>query len=298
MTSARKIAITGASGMVGYALGVEAVARGYEVLALARTNRHSLSGVQFHSIDLTEHRPVTEVLTQFAPDLLIHGAAITNHNECEENPSLAHALHVDATAHLAALMAKQNGRFVHLSTEAVYGNGNHAHGEEDECQPHGIYATTKLMGEKEALLMNPESLVLRVTPVGFSPNGEGRSLVEWLLGSLRGEREVVGFSDVFFTPIASFQLASLIFDLPGLNLRGTYNWGCADPISKFDFARRLAQALGFREDAVKMGRRYHDSSEHHGEMTSGKLAERLDRAPVCSADVIIDLSERIRNIKQ
>lgn len=248
--NAKNVLITGASGMLGYALCSEASNQGWNVWAIGRCDRHKQEGAAFVSLDLKNLDSVTSLLAEVNPDLVIHAAAITDKSLCEESPDTARTLHVDVSRVLAKSQNERHARFIHISTEAVYGNSKESHDERDLCYPVGVYAETKHIGEQAVLAVNPAALVLRCTPVGFSPCLTGSTLVEWLLRSFKANQQVNGYSDVFFTPITSFQLARFVLSNNSSCIRGVFNIGCSPVMTKYDLAMGLCSELGFDEALV------------------------------------------------
>jgi dTDP-4-dehydrorhamnose reductase len=289
----RKLLITGASGMVGYAVCKAAIERNYLVTGLARHDRHALPGMRFETIDLQYTDSLDSVFDQLKPDVVIHLSANTNQSECELNPESTRNLHVDASGLLAAASFKIGSKFIHISTEAVYGNlGLGLRKETDLCKPEGVYAITKKEGEIQVLAQHPEALILRVTPVGYAPNGTGKTLVEWLMGQLRSGQTITGYKDVHFTPVSSFSLARLIFDPRLDGVRGIYNWGNSEALSKYEFALLLASSIGYSTDSIRAGAR-HDSSPFYGGMSSHALSNLTGIPQPTTADLILDLKHNI-----
>ena len=80
MSSKPKILITGANGLLGQKLVEQLVAGGkFEVIATGKGPcRLNSEGFDYQDLDITDSSQVDEVITQFAPDSIIHGAAMTN----------------------------------------------------------------------------------------------------------------------------------------------------------------------------------------------------------------------------
>jgi len=287
----KKVLVTGASGMVGYAVCREALGQSLEVVGCGREDRHRIPGMRFVHVDLTDAAAVTAMLEAIAPDLVIHLAANTSHAECERNPGNTRQLHVGASEHLARLALNLSARFVHISTEAVYGNlGAGCRQESEVCQPAGIYASTKREAEERVLQTYSEALVLRVTPVGFTPNGSVRSLAEWLLSQFIRGGDVTGYVDAWFTPISSHFLAEMLMNPKLSGVSGIYNWGIGEVMTKYDFAVGLADAFGFLDAKVLPGRRDLNGSGYHGGMDSTALATALGMPLPNAADMFADLA--------
>lgn len=284
--------ITGAAGMLGYALCREAVAERGHVVGVDLVDRHCLPGVRGINADLRDLQRLSAIVEDVQPETIIHCAAMTSHAACESAPDAARQLHVEASACLARLAGELGARFVHISTEAVYGVRRTPHRESDMCEPEGVYAVTKLDGEKAVLNAKPSAMVLRATPVGYAPNGSGRTLGEWLIASLMNGETIRGFSDVLFTPIASSQFAQVILELVKTDWSGIFNCGCSDAMSKFEFARDLCLGLGYPRNRVVEAFRL-ASGVHHGEMDSTRLFGLMKARAPSSESVVQALVAQI-----
>lgn len=260
----RRVLVTGASGLLGFALTRELQEAGARVCGVWST--HPVSGACAESIrcDLRDREAVAEILVQTTPEVVVHAAALTDVGLCESDPALADAVNVQATRHLAMEAARAGAALVCVSSDAVYGDAAQPHHEDDACQPLSVYARTKLAGEEAALRHAPGALVLRTTIVGTAP-GDTKSLVAWLLRSFREGREVCGFQDVDFSPLFTTDFSRLLIAAVRLRLAGIWNLGASDACSKFHFARRLAEALDFDPHLVQ----------------PGKLADAALRGPRC-----------------
>lgn len=271
-----RILITGASGMVGYAVCREALELGFDVTGLGRTDRHSITGMKFIGVELTDAKAVCDIMHKIRPTLVVHLAANTNHALCEKDPEAARQLHVISTEHLASLSYHMNSHFIHVSSEAVYGNkGYGLRSETEVCHPQGVYAVTKLEAEAKVASAHSSALILRVTPVGFVSKKMGNTLAEWLFSQFVNQLPVMGYQDVFFTPISSNSLAKLLLDPKVLQLNGVYNWGISETISKYDFALELSASLGFKDSIIHAGKRFATDNVHHAAMDSSRLASAL-----------------------
>lgn len=286
----KKVLITGASGMVGYAMCRAAISNNYEVVGLGREDRHQISGMCFKTIDLRNTYDLRSFIEISQPDIVVHLAATTRQSDCENDPRSAKQLHVHVSGAIAAISRDIRSRFIHVSTEAVYGDlGPGLRKESDLCNPSGVYATSKKRGEEEVMLSNPDALVLRVTPVGCSPRGLKTSLAEWLASRMLKGIAITGYTDVLFTPVSSFALARLVFDSKLNGISGIFNWGNADVMSKYEFSFLLAKSLELDGTIITPGLGSKSGGVYFGGMDSRLLAARTTIEPPNTAELIDDL---------
>jgi dTDP-4-dehydrorhamnose reductase len=190
-----------------------------------------------------------KLVTAIRPTHIIHCAAATNIDWCEEHPAQAEQVNAQASAFLAGLACEFKAQFVYISTDAVFDGKQGNYSESDEPAPLNAYARSKLQGEQEVLRLCPSALVARVNIYGW--NGQNKlSLAEWILEQLAAGKQVPGFTDVHFTPMLANDLAEVLLAMLDRKLVGLYHVVGSERVSKFEFARRVAAVFGFDPERV------------------------------------------------
>jgi dTDP-4-dehydrorhamnose reductase len=237
--------ITGASGLLGGAVLRELGGEGWSHNVPALPDGTPLRRVELRGTG------AEEALREARPDLVVHCAALTDVDACEDDPGTARALNTEAPGRLAATAAVLGAGFVHISTDAVYdGERPGEHSEDDPPAPANAYARTKLDGERAVLEAHPGALVVRTTMHGWS--GPGRtSFSEAILGALRAGRRLTLFRDVVFSPLNVTDLAALIRRLAGSGASGVLNVAASDAVTKEAFGRLVARTFGLPEDPIE-----------------------------------------------
>ena len=247
---AKKLAVTGASGMLGTALALEARQRGYEVVALYHSALPTVPDVSAEKLDIREVQEVDRILSRVHPDVIMHAAAEVRVDWCEDHPDEAVRTNVDGTRNLAKVAARLGVQFLYVSTDSVFRGDRGKYREEDETCPLNVYASTKLAGEEATLSALPGAVVARTTFYGCG--GEHKpGLLGWILGELEQGREIPGFADVVFCPVAVDDVAGALLDLLEHNGSGKYHVVGSEAVTKYEFARRVAQRFGYDPNLVK-----------------------------------------------
>lgn len=248
-------------------------------------------GVIWNLLDILNKPKLVNLLEEEIPDVVIHCAALVNVDECEKNPSLAWAVHVEATANIAETIRQWGAKLIYVSSDSVF-NGRQAspYSEEDSPDPLNVYAKTKLEGEAVAL-SNTTGLALRTNIFGWSCL-ERVSFAEWVLKALVEGSKITMFADVFFTPLHVSHFSSLLSEALKVNLSGIYHLAGDSMISKYDFAIRMARIFGLETKDVLAGS---VESSHlkalrpkNMALSSRKLAEAISK-PMPTADSGITL---------
>ena len=247
----KKILVTGSNGMLGKDIvNVFLSDQGAKVYGADLSRDAMVEGVETIGIDLLNGNELKTMLQTVDPDVIIHCAANVDVDDCEKNRAKTQALHVEVTGQLASYKSG-NSRFIYISTDSVYGNKAGDHLETDRVQPINYYAQSKYDGEQAALAANPSAIVLRTNIYGFHRVPK-RSLVEWAIDNWRNGKRIDGFSDVWFNPVYTKQLARMIkLLLVGEKLSGVLNIGAKDKVSKYEFLLKLAGVFGYPQDMVR-----------------------------------------------
>lgn len=178
------------------------------------------------------------------PDFLINCAAYTAVDKAEQEKELAYQINAEAVGVLAAVCKEYQCRFIHVSTDYVFdGTANHPYREDDPTNPQGVYGATKLEGEKQALELNPDSIVIRTSWVYSS---FGKNFVKTILRLLGEKPSVNVVSDQLGSPTYAADLAKIILQIISANnwKSGIYNYSNEGVISWYEFAKAIAELSG------------------------------------------------------
>jgi dTDP-4-dehydrorhamnose reductase len=244
-----KILVTGASGLLGLNLALMEM----ETHAIVGADRSKLAGTPFELIkaDLLDPKVEHRLLDTVKPDAVIHTAALANLEDCEEQPETARLLNAQLPGELADACARRGIRMLHISTDAVFdGARDGVYTEEDTPNPQGVYACTKLEGERNVLSASPGATVVRVNFFGWSLSGT-RSLPEFFINNLSAGKQAQGFTDVFFCPMFVGDLGGILLKMLAKPLNGIYHVVGSESLSKYDFGVAIARRFGLDESLIQ-----------------------------------------------
>lgn len=249
-----RLLITGASGLLGINLALEAV-RDHTVFGQVHQHRLDLTALppaqRFTVIqaDLLAPQAVPRLLEETQPDWVIHCAALANLDACEADPAQAEQLNTIVPMQLAEHVARGGARLLHVSTDAVFDGERGGYTEDDQPNPLSVYARTKLAGEQAVAAANPQAIIARVNLFGWSMSGN-RSLAEFFFTNLSQRRQVKGFTDVYFCPLLANHMARIFLEMLRLNLHGLYHVVSSQCLSKYQFGVEIARRFGLDESLI------------------------------------------------
>ena len=247
------ILVTGASGLLGASILMQAREQGRTVAGISKRNILRGPGFDCHQVDLEDFDATRRIVAALRPASIIHSAAATQVDWCEDHGEQTDRLNVCVSSFLAALAAEMGASFLFVSTDSVFDGEKGDYSEEDPPAPLNVYAKSKLAAEKEVSGIHPSPLIVRVNMYGWNAQ-EKKSLAEWVLGELRAGKQVPGFTDIHFCPILGNHLAEIFLSMLDRGLTGTYHVAGAESISKYEFAKRVAGTFGLRADWVVAAR--------------------------------------------
>lgn len=243
------ILVTGASGLLGANVVLSAQKRGRKVVGLYHRHAVHLPGTELVGADLTQESEIRRVFDYVRPTAVVHCAAATNVDWCEENPAEAHKINATVSAGIAENASRLGARLLYVSTDSVFDGTRGDYAEADRPSPVNIYAQTKLQGEQEVLSQWPEAAIARVNLYGWNAQNK-QSLAEWILSQLLSGKTVTGFTDTIFCPILANDLAEILLAMLDRDLSGLYHVAGSEAVSKYEFARRVASAFGLNPAQV------------------------------------------------
>ena len=251
-----RILITGGSGLlaVNWALCRRNTD---EVWLGTHTRKISIPEVYTTPFELTSHGLIAQTIKSISPDVIIYAAALTNIEECENDPATAFLVNSRYAGLTSKVAFEENVKFVYVSTDQVFNGKTPFNNETDLPEPVNVYGLSKLDGENIVKKENPNALILRVNFFGWGP-AYRQSLSDWILTSLAQARRITLYDNVIFNPLNVSEIIEAAHDLLSFGAEGIYNLANSEAISKYDFGLKLADR--FKLDRHHIARGSYDSN--------------------------------------
>lgn len=241
--------ITGGSGLLGGNLARMASSRA-EVWTSYCEHPAPIAGCETIPLDLRDGEQVAAAVRGISPEVIIHAAALTTVDYCQQHLEEAWAINAGGSEAIAAAAAEVGARLVYISTDAVFQGDRGGYREHETAHPVNHYAASKLAGEVQVRRHLPAALVVRTTIYGWNARDK-RSLAEWIRDGLMEGRTLPLFTDIFFAPILVNDLADAIFDLIDLKATGIYHVAGSQRCSKYEFGMILAEVFGLAPSSIE-----------------------------------------------
>ena len=239
-----KILITGSNGLLGQKI-VRQLSNNSKLNYLATSqgqNRNSACpSTNYSSLDITNAVEVSNTISKYSPDYIIHTAAITNVDYCELNTSECEKVNVTGTKNLFDAAKKNGTHFLFLSTDFVFDGKKGNYKETDKPNPLSVYAKSKLDGE--LILMNSNysnwSIARTIIVFGEGENLSRSNIVLWAKEALSTGKALNVIDDQFRAPTWADDLAWGCIQICVQKRKGIYHLSGPESMSIFDLVMRI-----------------------------------------------------------
>ncbi len=238
----KRLLVTGISGLLGSNIALSGKNwRNFKIFGTFNSTPVTL-GQESVKMDLRNEQEVARVLQDVHPDIIIHAAAYTDVDGCEENQKLARAVNVKGTERIVNYAEKTGTKVVYISTDYVFDGETGNYTENDEVDPVDYYGQTKLDGEK--IISTLENyLICRISVLyGFEPT-DTLNFATWLLRELRQENTVKLIDDQYVTPTLASNAGRAIKFLLEERKQGVYHISGRECVNRYDFGVKLAEVF-------------------------------------------------------
>jgi len=230
-----KIFLTGSSGMLGI-----------DVLPILKEH-YNIVPVSRSDLDITDENLVHEAVISERVDRVIHMAASTNLDRCEEEPAQAFNVNALGTLNIARACAKSGARLIYISTSGVFsGKLGRPYTESDIPKPANVYGKSKYKGELHVLenLAHDKVTILRVGWL-FGGGKRDKKFVRKMFNLIRSNSKVFAVNDIFGSPNYSVDIGKAIVDFIKKEISGVFHiQNSGAPASRYEIATAIRDCLG------------------------------------------------------
>jgi len=238
-----KYFITGGSGLLGERLA--AVSNDNDELTLVHNSNPSENTIK---CDITNEKEVKSAVEKENPDVIIHCAAMTNVDLCEDESKMAYSVNGDGTGFLAKAAHDIDAKIIYVSTDFVFDGERGYYKEDEKVNPLGIYAKSKYDGEVQLAKYSDDWAIARVSVLyGWHSR---LNFTTWVIEQLRQKNEINIVTDQINSPTLADNAAEAIFKIAQKNKNGIFHTAGNDAINRFDFTRKIADAFDLDDSLI------------------------------------------------
>ncbi len=249
--------------------------------------------------DITDAQVVNRIFQKSKPDVVIHTASETNVDRCETERERAWKINVLGTRNLADACRETDAKMICISTDYVFDGEKSLYNEDDPPNPVDFYGLTKLEGERQVIRRCERWSVLR-TSVLYGRHPKKQDFATWVVNTLRQKKEITVVDDHFNTPTLAENLARIALEIAERDLQGIFHTSGSERISRFEFARKIAEAFDLDSSLIEpirmaelkawIAKRPRDSS-----LSTAKIQRELKTKPLDINGGLAKLKEELKS---
>ncbi len=187
-------------------------------------------------VDLTDKIQLSDCFKRVRPQAVIHAAAFSQPNDCEQQPEISEKINLQATIEIARLCAKSKIALVFTSSDLVFSGEAAPYREEDPVSPICLYGRHKADAEKAIRKICPDTTICRLPlMLGHAP-GTDSGFLGHMVRALRANQTLSLFTDEFRTTVDTDSAATglllalgqkgVLLHLGGCRRLSRFSMGC------------------------------------------------------------------------
>ena len=230
-----RFVVTGSAGQLGT-----------DLMKVLDRSRHDLVALSRDQLDVTDRSAVHATISDLAPDVVLHAAAMTSVDSCETEPDAAFAANALAPRWVVEACRDANAKMVLFSTDYMFsGELDRPYHEWDLTGPRSIYGLSKLAGEQET---HSEDLVVRTS---WLCGANGSNMVKTVLRLASQNTEMAFVDDQIGNPSFTIDVANMTLELIEAKATGVVHVTNQGATSWFGFVREILATAGHSIDLVR-----------------------------------------------
>lgn len=250
----KKILITGANGLLGRKLvSLLSQQKDLSLVATAKGDcRFFLpSKIVYRSLDITNADACKNLINEFQPDALIHTAAMTQVDVCEDEREACDIINIKGVSNLIKAIGNRNTHFVHLSTDFIYEGNEEEYFEDSKVNPLNYYGRSKWKSEKLFEKVSfPYSILRTVLVYGVVQDLSRTNIVLWAKAALEKGEKINVVDDQYRCPTLAEDLAYACLQVIQEKATGVYHVSGKDFLSILDIVFEIADYWGLDKSLI------------------------------------------------
>jgi dTDP-4-dehydrorhamnose reductase len=235
-----RILVTGAAGMLGDSLVPILGEDNHEVFP----TDINITDPRIKYLDVREIDEIFKIVNTIKPDMIIHLAAETDLENCEEKLDDAYKVNAMGTQNVALACQEKDIPLVYVSTAGVFdGSKETPYTEFDKPNPLNVYGLSKLEGEHFVKALLKKYFIVRA---GWMIGGgkKDKKFVYKIISQIEeGRKEIHAVIDKRGTPTYAPAFSAVLAKLIKTNFYGLYHLACLGTATRYDVASKIVEFL-------------------------------------------------------
>lgn len=240
-----RLFITGSNGQLGAELLRQLRAGGSILGALPDVfAKAELFYPEIDTINICDEAVIDAYIREIQPDLVLHCAAMTNVDGCEDVPEQAEFVNGTAVKYIAKACEAVGAKLMLVSTDYVFsGDKGSPYTADDIPEPRTAYGRGKRLGELNAMEHCSRAFIVRTAWLyGF----HGKNFVKTILNKAKETDTLQVVADQYGSPTNAEDLAYHMLMLAATERYGIYHCTGTGVCNWYEFAREIVRLAGLK----------------------------------------------------
>ena len=209
---------------------------------LTYNNNKIKNGIKF---DIAKD-DIKKILNKFKITSVIFLSAISDPDECIKKKKYSNLVNFINTKKIIGELIKRNIYFIFFSSEYIFSGKNGNYNEESVVKPNNLYGRQKFLIEKFIKKKTNNYAIFRIARTYGDKLNDNTLITNFLAELIKGKREFFIASDQKFNPLYARDLKKIIKKFIIKNIKGTYNVGGDQKLSRFDCINIILNSLNYK----------------------------------------------------
>lgn len=248
-----KILITGVNGFLGrHLVNYLSESKNYQIIATAKSGLKGIlpNNVAYQGLDITNKQEVLQTITFHQPQIIIHAAAMSKPDECEEFNEKALLTNTTAVDYFVKACLQHNCYLIFTSSDFIFGNDGEV-AEDAAPNPLSYYGQTKLWAEELIKKqMQQYSIIRPVFMYGKQLPAVRGSFLHWVRDCLQQGSAIKVVNDQLRKPCLVLDICEAIKIIIEEKHFGTFNLSGDEVLTPYQMAIKVAKHFKYDENLV------------------------------------------------
>lgn len=244
MNKEKRILLTGSNGFLGQKLTDFILKEtDYSLLCTSKSSNRNpnIRGYEYIQLSLINQQELATLIDRYAPTHIVHTAAITSVESCEDNWEECKQLNIDTVQFLAELCQMKDIHLIFLSTDFVFDGKNGPYLETASTNPCNAYGRSKVAAEQKIIQSGCRATILRTILVyGVIADKNRSNLILWAKNKLQNNEVIRVVQDQWRMPTWVDDLAHACLLAIEKNAVGIYHISSEEMFSILDIVYKVA----------------------------------------------------------
>ena len=243
----RRVLLTSESGFFSSTWSIDTRNK-YKNFTLSRSKKKIKTSSKNFKVNFNNTKDVEELVSKIKPNIILHTAAITGVDLCEEDQKLSKKINYDLTKKISNICKRKKIKLIFISTDQVFSR-NLNNLETQKKSPTNIYSLHKSMAEEYILNNLQDYLIIRTNFFGIAPKSK-KSFINFIFLNLTLKKKINLITDVIHNPISIHLLIKYIINLINVNAFGVFHISSNEKISKYQLGMKIFKIFNLNNNFV------------------------------------------------